>query len=114
MSTLKPLDQGTFALLKKAYIRHMIEDIMMAKKASDNIAELAKEVTILVAVLNTKVAWDAVPEEAIQNCFRWHGIHKDMCQLQASEYLHSPQLISSQLTQSPLLWIYGLWGLTTG
>ena len=61
-SRLQPLHHSITTLVKKAYIQYMIGELMTAMKASDNIMELAKKVTIFNAVLKNKAAWDTLPE----------------------------------------------------
>ena len=60
-----PLDQGSIALLKRAYMRYMMRAIMVAMKASQNITDFAKKVSKFNVVLNTNVALDTVPEAAL-------------------------------------------------
>ena len=56
--------------------------IMLAVKTLENVTDLAKKLTIFNAVLNTKVAWDTVPESNIFRCFRQCSIHEHMAQQQ--------------------------------
>ena len=66
MSRFQPLDQGIISLVKEIYTQYMKGELTATMETSDIITELAKKVTIFRAVLNTKVAWDSVPEVAIQ------------------------------------------------
>ena len=87
-SRLQPLDQGITTLLKRAHTNYMIDNITIAMKALKNITNLAKKVTIFDAVLNTKLAWDAVPKSAIVKYFRQFGIHEHMVQQQEPPTQH--------------------------
>ena len=59
------------------YTKYMIGNIMMVLKASEDITDLVK-MTVFDTILNTKVAWDTVPESTIIMCSRWCGIQQQM------------------------------------
>ena len=106
---LQPLDQGSIALMKKAYMQYMMAKPTTTRKASDNITEPAKKVTVCDAVLKTKVTWDSIHEVAsasdgVESMMSWG----DLKASPANESLDSCKLAFGCTAQAKLGGIYGL------
>lgn len=74
---LQPLDQGIIAWLKQRYKKLLLTHICEAMEECNDVTSLAKAVRIYDAIVNTKQAWDSLPIETIEKCFRRCGVTKD-------------------------------------
>lgn len=76
-SHLQPMDAGVIAWLKKRYTRLFLTDLVEAMSEAADVTALAKAITIWDAIINVKLAWDCLPSDCIENCFRRCGVTKD-------------------------------------
>ena len=56
----------------------MMATIRSSIKENSTLSEFVKEITIFDAILNTKVAWEAVKPDTIIKCFKRCGVHAKM------------------------------------
>ena len=73
-SKTQPLDQGIIKTLKTHYHKRVRNDARIAIKDVSDINDFAKKINIFDAILNTKLAWDAVSPDTIIKCFARCGI----------------------------------------
>ena len=74
-SIIQPLDQGIIKCLKQLYRKSLCESIL--SKLESNPAEkadkLARQTTLLDAIINCASAWQKITSATISNCFRKGG-----------------------------------------
>ena len=71
------MDQGVITTLKKKYNKRMLNLARIKAKTASDVHEIIKEIKIFDAILNVKVAWEAIDPETIQKCLRQTGVHHD-------------------------------------
>ena len=77
---LQAMDQGVIATLKKKYSKRMLNSAWIKAKTASGVADIIKVIKIFDAIINAKVAWEAIDPETIIKCFRRTGVHKDYYQ----------------------------------
>ena len=74
------MDQGVITTLKKKYNKRMLNLARIKAKTASDVHEIIKEIKIFDAILNVKVAWEAIDPETIQKCLRQTGVHHELDQ----------------------------------
>ncbi len=66
------MDFGIIQATKVTYRKKLLRHVLFAMDEANTASDVAKQVTILDAVLWLKSAWEAVTSDTIQKCFiRW-------------------------------------------
>ena len=77
-SKSQPLDQGIIKTLKTHYHKRVRNDARIAISDVSDINEFAKKINIFDAILNTKLAWDAVSPDTVTKCSEKCGITRNI------------------------------------
>ena len=74
---LQAMDQGVIVTLQKKYNKQMLNLARIKVKTAQGVADIIKDVKIFDAIINVKVAWEAIDPETIIKCFKCTGGHYD-------------------------------------
>ena len=69
------MDQGITATLKKKYSKRMLNMARIKAKTAMDVQEIIRYIKIFDAIINAKVAWEAIDPETIAKCFRRSSVH---------------------------------------
>ena len=70
------MDQGVIATLKKKYAKHTLNAARIIAQSAQSVTDIVKDIKIFDAIINAKVAWEAIEPETIIKCFKHSGIQE--------------------------------------
>ncbi len=74
-SHLQPCDGGIIQAVKSNYRRRFLRHLLLQMNDTASASDLAKEVSVLDAMMWLKLAWDGVTDITIQKCFAHCGFN---------------------------------------